>query len=261
MVMSDESYSPRLPRPLPSTQITCTRATRRRATSSVAFRGEPLDPDDPLLSFTPVPHVAPRHNSISPARQRAFIAHLAATGIVTQAAKHIGASLEALYRLRNKAGAEGFRAAWHEAVDRGIARIEDGALQRAIEGVEKPIVSGGKLLGWYRVHNEALVMFFLRNRRPERFSEQLTISLKPGDPLYEKIRGEVLMKSNRDDQEVFASIDTFLEGMRTRRLANEAIVAEVQAANEEVAGDEAAGDEERADEASGRARPSIRRLD
>ena len=229
----------------------------KQRTSYMAYRGgEEPDADDPLLAFAPVPHKQLRHNSISPARQRAFIAHLGATGIVTQAAKHIGASLEALYRLRNKAGAEGFRAAWHEAVDRGIARIEDGALQRAIEGVEKPIVSGGKLLGWYRVHNEALVMFFLRNRRPERFSEQLTISLKPGDPLYEKIKGEVLVQSQSDDQEVFASIDTFLEGMRTRRLANEAIAAELQAANEE-----AAADDERAGEATGRARPSIRRLD
>ena len=232
MVMSDESNSPRLPRlpvtatPVTGTQVTCTRATRRRATSAVAFRGEPLDPDDPLLAFAPVPHVAPRRNSISPARQRAFIAHLAATGIVTQAAKHIGASLEALYRLRNKAGAEEFRTAWNEAADRGVARIEDGALQRAIEGVDRPIVSGGKLLGWHRVHNEGLVMFFLRNRRTERYGADLADKLKPGDPLYEKIKREVIDEYEGDDAEVFASIDKFIDDMRERRAANEQIIAE-----------------------------------
>src|SRR6187402_234649 len=142
----------------------------RTRTSYMAHRdGELPADDDPLLAFKPAPHKAPRKNSITPDRQRAFVAHLAATGIVAEAARHIGASLEALYKLRHKPGAEEFAAAWDEAVERGVLRIEHGALQRAIEGVERPIVSGGKLLGWYRVHNEALVMFLLRQRRPERY--------------------------------------------------------------------------------------------
>ncbi len=219
MGMSDESNTPKLP-------ATCTRATPRQGTSYMAFRGEPLDPDDPLLSFKPVPHKQLRHNSIGPARQRAFIAHLAATGIVAQAARHIGASLEALYKLRHKAGAEEFRAAWDLAVDRGVTRIEDGALARAIEGVEKPMVSGGKLLGWHRVHHEGLVMFFLRNRRPERFGGDLSEQLKPGHPLYEKIKAEVIAEGEEDEQEVRESIDRFLEGLRERRLAKEALLAE-----------------------------------
>ena len=231
-------------------------------TSYMSHRdGEPPAADDPLLDFAPVPHASPRRNSIGPERQKKFIAALAASGIVTQAALAIGASTDALYKLRQKPGAEGFRAAWDKAIDRGVQRLEDCALQRAIEGVDKPIVSLGKVLGWHKVHNEGLVMFFLRNRRPERFSEQLTISLKPGDPLYEKIRSEVLVQSHRDDQEVFASIDTFLEGMRTRRLANEAIAAELSDDGADEGSDEGGANEEGAGEASGRARPSIRRLD
>lgn len=54
----------------------------------------------------------PPAQPITPDRQRAFIAALPATGIVTQAAREIGASLEALYKLRNRPGAEGFRTAW-----------------------------------------------------------------------------------------------------------------------------------------------------
>jgi hypothetical protein len=59
--------------------------TRRyppQATSAVAFRHDPPAPDDPLLAFTPVPHSRPRRNSITAERQRAFIAELAASGIV-----------------------------------------------------------------------------------------------------------------------------------------------------------------------------------
>ncbi len=210
----------------------------------MAFRGQTLDPDDPLLAFKPVPHKAPRRNSITPKRQRAFIAQLAATGIVTDAARHIGASTEALYNLRIKAGAEEFRAAWDAAVDHAMARVEGAAVQRSIEGVERPIVSGGKLLGWYRVHNEALVMFMLRRRRPERYGSDLTAELKPGHPLYEKIKAEVIAEYEGDEEEVRASIDKFLEGMRERRLANEKILAETQQEEWEDGGPDEAGEDE-----------------
>src|SRR5690606_30418112 len=119
---------------------TPTRAIPRQGTSYMAFRGEPLDENDPLLSFKPVPHKAPRRNSITAPRQRAFIAMLAASGIVSHAARHIGASLEALYKLRNRAGGEEFAGAWDAAVDRGVARLEDTALARAIQGEERMIV-------------------------------------------------------------------------------------------------------------------------
>ena len=48
-----------------------------------------------MLSFEPYRRKAPRKNSITPAPQRAFIAHLAATGIGEQAALHFGALLAA----------------------------------------------------------------------------------------------------------------------------------------------------------------------
>lgn len=202
----------------------------RIKTSYMAHRDgeEPAD-DDPLLAFTPVPHKQIRKNAIGPERQRKFIAALAASGVVTDAARAIGVTMEGLYGLRNRAGAEEFRAAWDTAVDRAMARVEDAAVARAIEGVERPIVSGRQLLGWYRVHNEALVTFLLRNRRPDRYGAVPRQELKPGHPAYERIKQQVLAEDDEDEEEVKASIDAFLEGMRQRRLANEAILAEMEA--------------------------------
>ena len=160
----------------------------RQATSAVAYSSPPPPPDDPLLSFEPVPHKAPRRNSITPDLQRAFIAHLAATGIVSEAARHIGKSMEAIYKLRQRPGAEGFRAAWEAALDRGVARLEAGALARAIAGEERMVVSAGKALGTEIRHNEALTMFFLRHRRPERDG---TGALVPGHPDYEALKEEL----------------------------------------------------------------------
>jgi len=167
---------------------TPTRRIARQATSAVAHRVEPPAPDDPLLAFDPVPHKAPRRNSITPDLQRAFIAHLAATGIVSEAARHIGKSMEAIYKLRQRPGAEGFRAAWDAAVDRGVTRLESGALARAIAGEERMIVSSGKVLGTEVRHNDALVMFFLRNRLPRRYGSG---PLTPGHPEYETLKADL----------------------------------------------------------------------
>ncbi len=94
----DRSAEPRAKRKIP-----------RQATSLVAYAPAPEpEDDDPLLAFAPYLHPSPRGNSITPDKQRKFIATLAASGIVSQAARAIGKSMEALYQLRHRPGAEGF---------------------------------------------------------------------------------------------------------------------------------------------------------
>lgn len=160
----------------------------RRTARTAFFEDEPA-PDDPLLGFAPYLHKQPRRNAITPERQRAFIAALAASGIVTQAARSIGASLEALYKLRALPGAEGFAAAWEMAIDRGMARLEDCALERAIRGEERPVVSRGSVVATYTRHDTALMLFLLRQRRAHRYGADA--DLRPGSPAYERIRAEI----------------------------------------------------------------------
>ena len=163
-----------------------------RRTSAAAFRGAGPEADDPLLGFAPYLHPAPRRNSITPDKQRAVMAELAASGIVTQAARSIGVSLEALYKLRRLHGAEGFAAAWEAALDSGVARLEDCALSLALEGEEVPIVSAGAILGWRRKRNPGLIQFLLRQRRSDRFAAGLRHNgeMKPGHPLYDGLRAQ-----------------------------------------------------------------------
>lgn len=185
-------------------------------TSYMSMPGDPPAADDPLLAFPPAPHSKPRRNTITAAKQRKFIAALAASGIVTQAAKQIGASTDALYKLRHKPGAEAFSAAWDEAIDRGVQRLEDCALVRAIRGEERMIVSGGKHMGTEVRHNDALVMFFLRHRRAERYGADI----KAGHPLYERIRAEIMAeigeREAREEEEILASLDAKIDAMRRR---------------------------------------------
>lgn len=191
--------------------LACTSARPSRRTSRVAFAAEPPSPDDPLLAFTPYLHKAPRRNSITPERQRAFIAALAATGIVTQAARHIGASLEALYKLRHQPGAEDFSRAWEEAIDRGMMRLEDCALERAIAGEERPVVSAGKLLGSYTHYDTPLILFLLRQRRARRYGGGAELA-----------REAAAAARAQDTGAILDSINSKIEKMRGRLAGNEA---------------------------------------
>jgi hypothetical protein len=178
-----------------------------------------------LLGFAPYVHRAPRRNSITPERQRAFIAALAATGIVTQAARTIGASLEALYRLRNQPGAEGFAAAWEAAIDRGIARLEDCALERAILGEERMVLRGGEVVARWTRYDTGLLLFLLRQRRGKRWNAEGMhfANLRPGHPVYDRLKREwekdQAVRSHAKAQDVIESINRKLETMRQRELA------------------------------------------
>lgn len=144
--------------------------------------------EESALEFVPFVHVAPRRNSITPDKQRRFIATLAATGIVSQAALSIGASVEALYKLRHRVGAEDFARAWDAAVERGYSRLEDCALERAIAGEERPVVSRGKVVATWTHHNTGLLMFLLRARRPEKYGAVRVGDLRPGHPVYDALK-------------------------------------------------------------------------
>lgn len=122
----------------------------------------------PSLDFEPVPRHY-RHDGWTPDRQRAFIAALAETGSVKAAAKRINMSPEGAYYLRRQPGADSFRAAWNAALDHGVQRLTDLAIDRAIEGVPVPIFWRGEQVGEKRSYNERLMMFILRHHMPDRY--------------------------------------------------------------------------------------------
>ena len=176
------------------------RAIPRQATSNVAFERETPQAGDPLLDFDPVVTPNQRKNSITPVLQRAFIAHLAANGIVRDAARHIGRSSEALYRLRQRPDATGFRMAWERALDWSMTRLEDSAFARALQGEERPVFARGELIGSTRHYNDALVMFFLRNRLPQRYGAYAQAML-PGDPAYEALKADLRAQWEQEQAE------------------------------------------------------------
>ena len=120
-----------------------------------------------IPAFTPVP-VRARRDGWTPVRQAAFLGYLAETRCVKRAAGKVGMSRESAYRLRKKAGAEGFCAAWDSIMSdaetargpsRRPARKVTPAMRahRIAQGTLRPVLRGGRYIGTERkADNSAL---------------------------------------------------------------------------------------------------------
>lgn len=206
----------------------------------------PVAHDSELPAFTPVPRQRMRRRGWSAARQREFIAHLAETGSVRAACRRMGVGEHQVYVLRNHPEGESFRKAWEAALDMGIQRIEDTAMDRALNGVDAPVFYHGEKVGERTVYNDRLLMFILRNRAPERFAAGgggnrgtgglNAVSQSQLDKLKKQWRAEwEAERPNVSIAEVKASIDRKIEDIRRcvereRPLRRAALTAETLAA-------------------------------
>ena len=115
----------------------------------------------------------PRYDGWNEEKQRRFIEVLADTGIVALAAKAVGMTRESAYRLRRSEHAVGFANAWETARAQAGALIEDITFERAIEGIEHNVFDeNGEIVCTKRVYNDRLLMFLLRNLKPERYGTE-----------------------------------------------------------------------------------------
>ncbi|BDW82844.1 hypothetical protein MACH24_22820 [Erythrobacter sp. Dej080120_24] len=176
-----------------------------------------------LPAFTPVPRRCVRHDGWTPERQQAFIEALADTGSVAAACRTVNMSAEGAYYLRRQPGAESFRTAWQSALDLGVQRLEDVAMERALNGIDVPVYSYGALIGTRKSYNDRLLMFLLRNRAPERFGKHGS-DLKGLNAVGKMEKARLKKKWRKEWEgeqrqtspaEVRASIDAKVERVRT----------------------------------------------
>lgn len=126
--------------------------------------------EESLSEFPPVP-VRYRYDGWVPDKQTEFIERLADCGCVEEAVRSVGMSRNSAYALRRRIDAQAFRLAWDAAMDAAVARLNDAALARAINGVPVPIFHGAEQVGERRHFDERLTMFLLRYRDPNRYGK------------------------------------------------------------------------------------------
>lgn len=122
-----------------------------------------------------MPH-RPSHTDASPSDnpdarqspQASFLQHLSQSGNVSAAARAAGRSRQYFYRCHRRNPA--FAAAWAHAVEEAADRLELEAVRRAVDGVETEQFYQGQVIGVVRRYSDALLMFLLKARRPDRFA-------------------------------------------------------------------------------------------
>jgi hypothetical protein len=125
----------------------------------------------------------PRADGWSPQRQVDFIAALADTGVVSEAARRVKMTVQSCYRLRRSPGAEGFSAAWDAALHQASKRLADLAFERAIAGVDEPVLDKeGRCIYVRTRYNDRLLMFLLRAHQPERYRHAQQSVRQPAEP-------------------------------------------------------------------------------
>ncbi|HQQ09507.1 MAG TPA: helix-turn-helix domain-containing protein [Novosphingobium sp.] len=126
-------------------------------------------------AFHPVPS-RPRADGWTPLRQAEFLGHLALTRSVSAAARAVGMARETAYRLRRRAGAEGFAAAWDAVLGApppGRKVTPPDLFQRLSSGTLRPVMRRGQVLGVVqKPDNAALLMLIARLDRAERRTAQ-----------------------------------------------------------------------------------------
>lgn len=135
------------------------------------------------------PEPARRRNTWTAKTRDRFLEALAELGQVRAAARVAGVSPQSAYRLRRRSPE--FAVAWQEAMDQALDALEETLLDRAINGVEKPVFYGGKSCGSVRQYSDALAMFLLRARRPETYGRVFSPGPVPFLPVLPPVKDPV----------------------------------------------------------------------
>ena len=100
-----------------------------------------------------------------------FLTVLAKTGRVKKAAQAAGyADTTVMNQLRKKDPE--FAAAWDAAIEASNDVLEDEAIRRAVDGVEKPITYRGEITGYEKVYSDGLLTTLLKANNRKKFGDQ-----------------------------------------------------------------------------------------
>lgn len=152
-------------------------------------------PAAPENTPKPTPPTAERHDSWPLATQAAFLRALSASHSVSEAARSVGKSRQAAYRLRSRLKGQPFDLAWEVAFHHSYDVLAHTALERALNGVEVPIFFQGEQVGSYRRFDERLTVAML-----SRFSAG-------GNPLFGRL-GPAAERHARDFEALLARVET-----------------------------------------------------
>lgn len=115
-------------------------------------------------------------------QRETFLKVLAQTANVSRAAREAGITTSTVYRARARNAT--FAREWDAAIGEALDALEETLIERARDGVEKPVFYGGEQKGTVRVYSDQLAMFMLRAKRPEVY-DRVIAAAQPAAALTE----------------------------------------------------------------------------
>jgi hypothetical protein len=103
----------------------------------------------------------------------AFLAAFRETGLVAHACEAANVGRSTVYEARTLD--EEFAVAWAQVEDEVSDVMERELYRRAVEGIEEPVVSAGKLVTTVTKYSDSLLMFALKARRPEKYRDNVKV--------------------------------------------------------------------------------------
>jgi hypothetical protein len=160
----------------------------------MAHTHSPRSPRASAPVTLPVTPRAERHDGWTLSKQVAFLRALSATHSVQEAARSVGCSRQSAYRLRSRLKGKPFDLAWEVAYHHSFDVLAHAALDRAINGVERPVFYKGEQVGSYRHFDEGLTIALLRSRT------------MAGNPVFGRLR-PMAERHARDFESLLAKIE------------------------------------------------------
>jgi Homeodomain-like domain len=129
--------------------------------------GRPPMPKSDLMPTPGQKGLARPRSRATATAKAAVLKRLAEGSSITDAAKAIGRSRRTLHEWRDRDAK--FASDWADVLECGADELEAEARRRAVDGVEEPMVSAGKLVCTVRKYSDTLLLALLRAHRPEKF--------------------------------------------------------------------------------------------
>jgi hypothetical protein len=114
-----------------------------------------------------------------------FLAALAQGCTISTAARTLNIDPRSFYR--HKVDEPDFAEDWEAAYKEGTERLEEEAKRRAAEGWDEPVYYQGDIVGYVRKYDSTLLMFTLKARDRDRYSDKSETKITAGGSLEQLI--------------------------------------------------------------------------